>query len=234
MSYSVSVDQLALIIVLRSLESFLASYLKHKADNCTEAISVQYASGLHPASAFPTCIDSHNQVLEIQVLSPEFFSRLTHYGTLETALYQEGVVASEKCQTVRISSRKLLQSLLGEECTSKHLHTKLHWLKRLQWNVVKYLRHPPTAMAYSKHDNAPLTLQEPEFSSLDQFVSAKCEDAWRYRRILTRLFLARRVSFGIVGLIDLLDLSVRILLIATAHSSVAAQCGVYAWAVMKG
>jgi hypothetical protein len=219
----------------RSLETFLESYLLEKARKCDGNVLVRYSSGLRPSTTLPHGMVSNNMLeLEIQILSPAFFSRLAHYSTLETAFEYEGFSALEECRTVQVSSKDAMYSLLGNESTLNSLPMNLTIANRLQWNVLKYLRPPPPSLAYSKGASHLPADQTSGISSLDAFVASNCIDAWLYRRNLTRLFLAQRVCLGFTGLIDLSDFIIRAMLTTTARWGILSQYGVHAWAMMKG
>jgi hypothetical protein len=219
----------------RSLESFLERYLLEKARTCDSNVLVRYSSGIRPSTTLQHDTVNNNMLeLEIQVLSPAFFSRLTHYSTLETAFEYEGFSASKECRTVQVSSKDAMHSFLGDESTLDSPPINPTVANRLQWNVLKYLRQPPPSLPYSKGASRLLADQASGISSLDAFVASNCIDSWLYRRNLTRLFLAQRVCLGLTGLIDLSDLIIRAMLITTARWSILSQYGVHAWAMMKG
>jgi hypothetical protein len=218
----------------RSLESFLHRYLLHKVETYGAAARVCYSSSLRAPSVLSNNGKGLNPLeLDIQVLSPAFFSRLAHYKTLQAAFRYEGFSALEKCQTVEVSNPEALWRLLDERPLSD-LPVDLSFAQKLQWRVLMNLRRKPSPLPYSKGSNQNVLKEGIGHSSLDQFVASTCADSWWYRRILTRLFLAQHLSFNLVGTIDLLDFSVRALLIATAQWNLSTQYGVHAWAMMKG
>jgi hypothetical protein len=219
----------------RSLETFLQRYLLEKARTCNGNVLVRYSSGFRPPMTLPHEKMNKNMLeLEIEVLSPAFFSRLTHYSTLETAFEYEGFSALKESRTVQISSKYALHSLLGDESTLASLPISLTFANRLQWNVLKYLRQAPSSLPYSKGASLLPADQAAGISSLDAFVASNCIDSWLYRRSLTRLFLAQRVCLGLTSLIDLSDFTIRAILTIRARWSILSQYGVHAWAMMKG
>jgi hypothetical protein len=167
--------------------------------------------------------DRPQQNMEIRVLTPGFYSRLVHYTYTSEAIDRECIFTDERNRTLWLCRPKLLPFLLSERY-SIHIEdedvasVKRTYFDELRWMLLKKLRCPPPDPAYS------VTLQSSAaqvddirsrpYSELDQFVRSHMgqKHAGKYRRAVTKLFLAQRFCFGFSEIVSLVDLLVRTLL----------------------
>lgn len=156
--------------------------------------------------------------LVIRILSPAFYSRFVHYAYTSEAFDRECVFTDEKNRTLWISRPELLSLLLGKSNSSKAFSAmNRSYFDGLRWSILRKLRCAPAPPAYavSTPSKAEFTTEDVRtlpFSTLDQFVRSVHghAHAGQYRWILTKLFLARRFTFGFVEIVGLLDLIVRV------------------------
>jgi hypothetical protein len=159
--------------------------------------------------------------LEIRVLTPAFYSRFVHYAHTSEAFDRECIFTDEKNRTLWISRPELLPLLLNRSVAAEDqppLVTR-GYFDELRWNILKKLRCAPAIPAYSSSSsyNPALTTEDVQalpYSEFDQYVRNRCPraQARKYRRTITKLFLAQRLCFGFAQIVRLLDLIVRLLL----------------------
>jgi hypothetical protein len=221
------------------MESFFASYLQHALAFQTVPMRVEYWSGLsNEKLGFGSATDDRSppKVIQIRILSPEFFTRLAHYPTILAALTSEGLACDEKTRTVFTSSEKKLVDLFGFEHEAKFSKTKLDRFERVRWYVLGVLRRPPRPLAYGQKLAKSSLAKGRKYSSLDAFVATHCKEAWLYRRAVTRGFLAERLGFGFAVVMDVLDVAVRFVLGSGiwTNAAIIGPSGIHAWAFVKG
>ncbi|KAF2663719.1 DUF1365-domain-containing protein [Microthyrium microscopicum] len=172
------------------------------------------------------------QQIEIRILSPEFFTRMVHYHTILQAIQCEGSLAEEKSRTIEVSLLDSLSLLLTETKLTNTL-PQLAIVSRLRWTTMTSLRCTPPDLAYSRKDKSPIQTGT-GFSVLDEFVISNDSEgeAESYRRIATKLFLAKRLAFGLTEVMDLLDFGMRVLF--TYYSPTSWSCLVHLLAWIKG
>jgi len=204
-----------------TLEAFFSKYLEDLVQNCAIHIQVTYHSGLPDRqhcvfkSSRPASGGKPPEQLEIIVLTPAFFSRFVHYAHSSEVFDRECVFTDEKNRTIWVSQPALLPALL-DSTTSHHRHMKTCGpLESTRWWIVTRLRCPPTTQTYTVAPQADegQDIRRMTHSPLDRFVRVHCDDAWVYRRQCIRLFLAGRLVFGYLELIDFIDLSLRVVVI---------------------
>ncbi|KAF1917625.1 hypothetical protein BDU57DRAFT_493776 [Ampelomyces quisqualis] len=170
-----------------------------------------------------TQVPGHTQAakeLVIRILSPAFYSRFVHYAFTSEAFDRECVFTDEKNRTLWISRPELLPLLLEKSISSKALPTtKRSYLDELRWAFLRKLRCAPAPPAYaiSTPSKAEITTEDVRtlpFSPMDRYVRSVYLHALsgQYRRTVTKLFLAQRLTFGFVEIVGLLDLIARVLL----------------------
>lgn len=164
--------------------------------------------------------------LEIRVLTPVFYSRFVHYAYTSEAFDRECIFTDEKNRTLWISRPELLPALINKPAhvdPGLRSFEKRTFLDEMRWKSLKKLRCAPALPAYavSTPSKAEITTEDVRslpYSELDQYVRSSCGRAWagRYRRAVTKLFLAQRLGLGFEELIGLLNLIARVLLCVLA------------------
>ena len=191
----------------------------------------------------------HERTLTVKILSPAFYSRFIHYSHAKEAFDREALATDEKNRTLLIEPPHLLPILLdaikqatassnlsspplngsssssGPSPSSRHLLQ--YPLDSLRWTMLRKLRCPPAAPAYPSSNTAQtdpsmtiVDIRTHPLSELDLFTRNNGISS-PYRRTLTKLFLAQRLTLGLPILITALDLLLRgsILFLAIAYSS---------------
>ncbi|QDS72229.1 hypothetical protein FKW77_005549 [Venturia effusa] len=216
-----------------SLEPFFVAYLHylvHHSDADLDLIYITPTSGnkqMHIASRNGFGTDQNRRTLEIRILSPAFFSRFVHYAHTSEAFDREGLFTDDKNRTILVSRPELLTLLLKSERDSSFMKTYLSPLDRLRWCAHRKARCPPSSPTYSsiqQYNNVSKVkdVRMKAFSPMDRLVQ-RSGHAWCYRRQCMRLFLSQRFALGFTPLIDLVDLSFRVVLIHLAVSSTLAN-----------
>ena len=148
------------------------------------------------------------RTLEVRILTPAFYSRFVHYASTSAAFDRESRLTDDRNRTVWISEPDLLVDLLSQPRPRrpKHGHQRtplgiIPSLEDIRWSLLRRLRCGPAAMSYPLMTNFAETeigeeVRAKPYSALDCYVRRSCKDAWRYRRIVTELFLAERFTFG--------------------------------------
>jgi hypothetical protein len=205
--------------------------------------------------------------LEMRVLSPSFYTRFAHYAYTSEAFDRECIFTDERNRTLWISRPELLPLLLNQRLSAETRcpHGKRGYLDELRWSLLRKLRCAPAIPAYGASSASyPEDVRSLPFSEFEQYIrEAHCAQAWRYRRIVTKLFIAQRLGIGNAGVLGLLDLVARMMLCylglsLSAHagtngysarkyryvygqwwwlvqvSATVAVCGVHLYAILKG
>ncbi|KIW02688.1 uncharacterized protein PV09_06125 [Verruconis gallopava] len=237
------------------LAPFFETYLKHIVAQHTKPINVIYTSnirGKSPCTYSNVHVDEQSQAssskLELRVLSPAFFARFMHYAHSTEAFDRECVFTDEKNRTIWVSRPELLYDLLKQDpCSSRARTESLNPVQRFKWNIHVMLRCAPADPAYPFSGAATQKredIRKKTLSPLDHYVLTYMRaDASSYRRLCARLFLAQRVAFGFVQVVDLVDVAVRAMLIWKGVSNLSWTAGwitsyawlmsVHLWAFMK-
>ena len=151
--------------------------------------------------------------LELRVLSPAFFARFVHYAHTSEAFDRECVFTDEKNRTVWLSRPELMYRLVKTSSPEQASTAASSMMQKLRLNIHKTLRCPPPSPAYpsSPGSMAVENIRKHSLSDLDRFVmeDMKPEDS-NYRRLWAKLFLAQRLSFGFVPVVDVIDLAIRV------------------------
>jgi hypothetical protein len=142
------------------------------------------------------------EMLDLRILNPAFFQRVVQYNSLQEVFERECAGANEAKRTVFVSSPRLLASLLKSEAYPSKISGNSRKPKSSEWWLVGLLRNRQAWESSS-------------LSFLDHFVASNYSDAESrlYRRLVIRQLLARRLAFGITGIIGLLDIMFRAVLI---------------------
>lgn len=204
------------------------AYLHYLVDNSDADLDLVYISptpGNKPMRFSSIKSPGHDRdriTLEIRILSPVFFSRFVHYAHTSEAFDREGMFTDEKNRTILVSHPELLTLLLKSERDISFMETYLTPLNRLLWDLHRRLRCPPGSPTYLSVQQDKIVAKVEDvrmrsFSPMDRVVQ-RSGGAWLFRRQCMRLFLAQRLALGFTPVIDLLDLSIRVLLIHLAMS----------------
>jgi hypothetical protein len=206
---------------IRDVSHFFERYLEYLIKQYPEPLRVQYTSNLSGSTSRvysnPRCDelrppDQTNVDLKICVISPAFFARFVHYVHSGEAFDRECVFTDEKNRTVWVSSPELLYSLLSISSSTSAQAGPLSILQRMRWQLHAVLRCPPPAQVYpsSMRVAGAEDIRRTELSELDRFVMKYMRaQAVAYRRLCARLFLAQRLAFGFVQILDLIDFAFR-------------------------
>lgn len=209
----------------RSLELFFESYLASLVDRSNGKLEVIYKSGLDSAKVQTFLSGTTDQTspaerLEISVLSPVFFSRFVHYAHTVEAFDRECIFTDEMNRTVSVSRPELLPLLFSAD-RKPYTQREPDFIDRLRWNIHQQLRCPPASPTYL-FPHTGVTVQDIRsftISPLDRFVQLSELDSSLYRRQCSRLFLAQRFAFGFTEVVDILEMLVRVTLLAFAVSA---------------
>lgn len=176
----------------------------------------------------------HERTLTVKILSPAFYSRFVHYAHTKEAFDREALATDEKNRTLLVEPAHLLPVLLDavKQASRSSPHQTPHLPRRnlldsLRWTLLRRLRCPPAPPAYpttqNPHPTSPPTTQidirtfphsELDLYTLHASTSPTTPTPTTlspslYRRTLTTLFLAQRITFGFPVLITALDLLLR-------------------------
>ena len=163
-----------------------------------------------------------DRTLKLNVLSPAFYSRYLHYAHAKKAFDRECLATNEKNRTVIVDNAHLLPIFLqGMHGRRKAYLSKLSALEQLRWSIMKRLRCPPPAQSYPSDSRRDSDYHVPDIrpfgaSELEDFVQRRSDDAVRYRRVATKLFLAERFAFGASTLVSAIDWLLRMSMLLVA------------------
>lgn len=215
------------------LETVFRDYLKHLVNTCSTPINIAYTPAIpdrpkeviiqnSPSFEEAGNEDSAPKKLDIKILTPEFYSRFVHYAHTSEAFDRECLFTAEKNRTLWISSPELLPALLPkgmDKPPMKGEHAaegkERGWFEEWRWLLMKRLRCPPPEPAYPvtpRSDTFDIDdIRTLPFSDLDRTVRSQRprESAGRYRRIVSKIFLAQRLAFGFAEFIEFADLLIR-------------------------
>lgn len=206
-----------------------------------QPLSVVYEppSGMGPRHVMKTT-DRHTQApppsMEFRVLTPAFYSRFVHYAHTSEAIDRECLCTDELNRTLWINRPEFLSALLYKDKATTSEGTERHQkrgetaLERLRWAMLRKLRCSPPTPSYPTEqlENTLVSKQDIRsmpYSGFDLYIRGNLEDSWIYRRNVTALFLAQRLTFflaqrltfGLEGAISILDLSLRLALLLVSH-----------------
>ena len=216
-------------LILHSfLQKVFRDYLFHVVHYSTNPFSINYETAI-PDKPKDSIATTHRRgregdvkMLDLRISTGAFYSRFVHYAHTWEALDRECLVADERNRTLWISEPVLLPLLLPDSALDKLKEVEQQWsrsyLDELRWTVLKKLRCPPAKPAYPITPKAveleAEDIREHSFSELDRFVRSPLGSRYAggYRRAVTKLFLAQRYTLGFEEIIDLFDLSLRVML----------------------
>lgn len=197
------------------LETVFRKYLRNLVDQCQTAVAVKYIpSGVSDSGkelmlspSAKTAVDAVEEI-DFKILTPAFYSRFVYYAHDLEALFSE---LRESC-TIWISRPDLLPKLLFKK-SAPVLQT---WspLDFVFFEAIRYLRRRPEKivrpLTSSQTPLQPATgtsvvdIRDFRISSMDAFVLNQEDTAMekQYRSLVLRLFIADRLAFGSLMLLD--------------------------------
>jgi len=214
---------------------FFLAYLEHVIDSSNDSIAVTYrpAPGTGTQNEIvltsPSASTETKPCNELTVLSPSFYSRFVHYAHTSEALDREYLCTDVRNRTIAISNISSLVKLLLDNRQQAQQARKTAVLQktrltRLRWLFMQRLRCPPANQSYGDFSDVSSGPKKREdirslpLSDLDVFVSRHSLNGFEYRRRVTLLFLAQRFGLGFTGIIQLVELLVKILLLGALLS----------------
>lgn len=217
----------------QTLELVFRRYLRSLADQCQAAVAVKYIpSGMSDSSnelmlspSAKTAADVFEQI-DFKVLTPAFYPRFVSYAHDLEALFSE---LRESC-TIWVSRPDLLPKLLFKKSAPVLQARSL--LDFAFFEAIRYLRRRPEKivrpLTSSQTPDQPPTgtsvvdIRDFRISSMDAFVLSQEDIAMRkqYRGLVLRLFIADRLAFSSLLLVDAFLTLLQIYL---------AWTGVFAW-----
>lgn len=217
------------------LESHFSRYLEHTVMEAELPVTVRYKpaplTGKDVTREFRSqpASDKTFTMIDIEVLSPAFYSRFTHYSHTKEALGRESLFTDKRNRTLFISKPQVLLSHIPFEPASRsssHKNDGTNWtgnLNELRWQVLQRLRCPPPAPSYSNAggEHGAFKVEDIRvrpFSELDLFVKRRGVDDVRYRKILSKQFMAQRYADGLTVLVSAADLGIRVLLLFASEA----------------
>ncbi|KAM5352434.1 hypothetical protein ACJ41O_005157 [Fusarium nematophilum] len=201
----------------RQLEDVFRKYLGHLVRQSTAPISVKYIpSGVsevvEEVFRSPSAVDSPvpTDHLEIQILTPVFYSRFIHYAHDFEAIFCE---LTESC-TLSVDNPELLPKIFLKRTGPPLQASSL--VDYLCFQLIKSLRRRPgkierpltSADPVSSSPSQALDIRGFRMSSMDAFVLEQDDVRLKkaYRAAAARLFIADRVAFGSTDLLDMMEL----------------------------
>ncbi|GAP84568.2 putative DNA-binding WRKY domain-containing protein [Rosellinia necatrix] len=205
----------------RELEYIFRKYLRYLIKQSSSSLSVRYIS-----DALPVAVDEQMlsimaekepdsvEHLEFKVLTPAFYPRFVHYAHDFEAIFCE----LNDHHTIWLSNPALLPRLVLKK--PPPILTTESYLDYGCFTVIKKLRRLPEKIKRPPVSSRATTMQSLgdirrfRLSSMDGYVLSHEDDKTRclYRKIVLKLFIADRIAWGGMGMLQLLILLFRLLL----------------------
>lgn len=195
----------------RQMEFTFRLYLRSLVKECHTAVAVKYVpSGIASPgeelmlspSAHP---DAEVEEIEFKILTPIFYTRFVSYAHDLEALFSE---LRESC-TIWVSRPEILPKLLFKG-PAPVLEAR-NSVDYLCFQAIRYLRRRPqqivrplTSSQQSPRSTSAIDIRDLRISSMDAFILRQ-EDAGlrrRYRNLVIKLFIAERLAFGSLLLVE--------------------------------
>lgn len=175
-------------------------------------------------------------VLEFRVLSPSFYSAFVKDAQPNKVFDAELFCSNEEGRTIWVSDPDLLR-LVFQSWTGYKGHavggleeSRMNRVERWKWSALLILRGPTENECEVQNYNETYPRPQNEtgrkkrslaFSMMDLAVLRRCQpkQANNYRRAVTRVLLAERITFGITSMLDLADAVARLYLAWSAAST---------------
>lgn len=199
----------------RKLELVFRKYLRSLVDQCQVTVVVKYVpSGVADSGGelmlSPTAKTGLDVVeeMEFKILTPAFYTRFVFYAHDLEALFSE---LRESC-TIWVSRPDLLPKLLFKKPTTA-LEVRSPW-DYVLFEAIRYLRRRPDKISRPlTSGQAPVQpststtlvdIREFRISSMDSFIlrQANANTRRQYRGLVLKLFIADRLAFGSLLLVD--------------------------------
>lgn len=154
--------------------------------------------------------------IELNIISPAFYSRFVHYSHLMEALDGESLFTDARNQTFETDRPDLISKYLQDQhCHAAEMDSKRSFLDKIRWWTMLSLRCLPPEQSFAEEDRPKQQYERKDgrsspASHMDIFIIQNHSDTAKYTRCLTKLFLAQRFAFGLEPIIKLLDLSLRL------------------------
>ncbi|KAK4230225.1 hypothetical protein QBC38DRAFT_469731 [Podospora fimiseda] len=200
----------------RQLEPIFQRYLRHLVDQSSASLNVKYvSSGILQdtdevmSSAIVLRGSGAPEEMEVRVLSPLFYSRFVYYAHDLEAFFCE----LHESHTISVSRPDLLPKLLLRKPTTKLESSNLR--QYVYFKLIQRLRVRPKPVGEAQAKGNVIDIRRFYISPIDAYVMAN-EDATSqtvYRNCVLKLFLADRISFRSVGLLEVGQLFLQAFLI---------------------
>ena len=171
--------------------------------------------------------NAHFSTIELDVLTPAFYSRFVHYAHASEAFDREYLCTDDLNRTLWISRPELLPALLHKDKSdvferARHQQRGETGLERLRWTLLRKLRCSPPTPSYRTERSINPSISKQDIRSIphsgfDSYVRENPEDSSIYRRTVITLFVAERLAFGFEGIIHISDLSLRFVLLLLSY-----------------
>ena len=218
------------------MEVFFLAYLEHVLDSSNDLIAITYrpAPGTGTQSEIvltsPSANTETKPCCELTVLSPSFYSRFVHYAHTSEALDREFICTDVRNRTIAILNINSLVKLFldnrlqqAQQARTAPLLQKSQ-LTRWRWLFMQRLRCSPANQSYGDFSDVSLGSTKREdirslpLSELDVFVSQHSLNGFEYRRRVTLLFLGQRFGFGFTGIIQVVEVLLKLLVLGALLS----------------
>jgi hypothetical protein len=215
---------------------FFLAYLEYVVDSSNDPVAITYrpAPGTGTQNEIvltsPSANTETKACCELTVLSPSFYSRFVHYAHTSEALDREYLCTNVRNRTIAISNINSLVKLFldnrrqqAQQARKTPMPQKT-LLTRWRWLFMQRLRCSPASQTYGDLSDASLGSNKREdirslpLSELDVFVSQHSLNGFEYRRRVTILFLAQRFGVGFTGIIQMIEVLVKILVLGALLS----------------
>lgn len=166
--------------------------------------------------------------IELEILTPAFYSRIPHYSSLRDVVHEEALCDDSRNRTMHVSDPEGLTALLDSNSDRQidiaSVYQGMSLSSRLRWELLRIMRCQPPSQSFRNEETSSakneITTQVARFTTLDHHAAQHRAYGEIYRRNVTQLFLAQRYAGGFAGLISLMDLLVRVMLIVLGvHSA---------------
>jgi hypothetical protein len=228
-----------LLTLISALEKVFVSYLYHLVHRSGVQFNITLHTGI-PHRPIESIASTHIQgrkinpkIFEIKVLNPSFYTRFVHYAHVSEAFDRECLFTDEKSRTLVVSHPEFLPLLLSNaKSDTEEMDGELErsCFAKKRWCLLRQLRCPPAEPAYSgiqSVSNVRVSdIRAQPLSDLDNFMLKpySCTGAGSYRRKVTKVFLAKRFTFGFVEVIDAFDFLLRACLCYLGSKMLASWC----------
>lgn len=217
----------------RVIESCFRAFLKVTVQKSDLQLPFQYTGAMssvpemffplhHRDSVCPYLEESSTEVIDLKIVTPVFYRHLIRYSHISEFITRSLITLPANSQTFYISDPQVFLGLLSTRLRlfeSKNNSLRLSRLDLLRWRCLQWLRSlfPKSRATIVSPQGTKSIVQDIRsfpLSMLDEFAqqSQDRDSANAYRRAVTKLLLSEVITFGQPGLIDAIDLLVRVML----------------------